>query len=450
MATRLRAILDDPPDAADTIGRLREARGELLRRFVVAAKRGSPEAPEIVVALDPVLVLDAPRVGYERLLERALVIAPSCDPETHAGVLRAHARLATLCGRHRIASRALARARELWPEQRERERPIVAALLRYAAAHAAMGEGRCDDAEREAIAIAGLARATRRAPGAARVEALAGLARAMVLVARGREGEARDGLESAIDLARRARADRTLAIALATHGACLAACGAIDAGALSLHKSLALFRALGDRIHTTRVRADLLLARPDLDAHAALDIAERAARFGDERTAASVIVALLERGDPAAIRDHAPSLITRVWALLARVDAPDLDARALSIAERWDRSRRDDKLFVAPDGRAAERGASKIDLRARKALPHVLRALAAARIDRPGEHLDVTAIFEAGWPDERAQHHAASARVYMAIRALRGLGLQDVIGTSPAGYRIEPSIEVEWLSRRGI
>src|SRR5262249_47780378 len=95
-----------------------------------------------------------------------------------------------------------------------------------------------------------------------------------------------------------------------------------------------------------------------------------------------------------------------------------------------------------------QQGAVAIDLHARKALPGVLRALAVARIERPGDHLDVAALFEAGWPGEKALPHAASARVYMAVRALRGLGLQGAICTSPAGYCIDPAVDVQWLTAR--
>jgi tetratricopeptide (TPR) repeat protein len=448
MVPRLRAIFDDPPDAAPALGQLRAEREGLLRRFDAAAKRGSPEAPEILVALDPVLVMDAPHEEYAALLERAMVIAPACDAVTHADVLRAYARFSSQRGRHRFASRALRRAREVWPDTSARERPVHAALLHLVGVHAAIGHGDDEGAEREATALMSLARSLRHEPGALRVEALAVQASAWVAGVRGAWEESREALEATIDLARRARADRTLALALANHGQCLSALGADDAAALSLKKSVEMFRALGDHIHTTRLCADqLLLPSARIDPGAILATVEAAEGCGDHRTSANLCATLLERGDRSALRDRAPALLTRLWSLLGQIDAPDLDARARALSDLQDRASGDATLLVSIDGSVARRGASVIDLRARKALPGVLRALAAARVERPGDHLDVAAIFEAGWPSEKALHHAAAARVYMAIRALRTLGLRDAISTSPRGYRIDPSIELSWLGR---
>lgn len=75
----------------------------------------------------------------------------------------------------------------------------------------------------------------------------------------------------------------------------------------------------------------------------------------------------------------------------------------------------------------------------------MLRALVAARLAQPGARLDVAALFSAGWPGEKALAHAAAARVYMAIRSLRALGLGPILTTSDGGYRIEPDVEVRVL-----
>lgn len=441
---QLRAILDDPPDTIAGLARLRADRPRLLRRFQSAAKRGAPEASEILLVLDPVLVLDAPHEGYARLLERAVQLAPGCDADTQADVHRAHARFWTLRGRHRIAWGAAQRARDARGDTAAR--PLSAALVRFAAFHAAYGVGQSKAAEIEARALLALARSTRLLPSALRVAALAEQASSLMAVTRGDWDRARDAQQEAIDLARRAGAERTLAITLANQGHCLAALGDRDAAAISMQKSLTLFRALGDRIHETRVHGELLLlAGAPLDARALLDAADAAERCGDHRTSASFSIALMERADRSALRDRAPALLARAWTLLAHVDAPDLDARARRLEGAWDRAGA--LLLVSPDGRFAQHGTTAIDLRARKALPGVLRALAGARIERPGDHLDVAAVFEAGWPGEKALAHAASARVYMAVRALRALGLRGAISTSPAGYRIDPSLEVRWLAR---
>ena len=106
-------------------------------------------------------------------------------------------------------------------------------------------------------------------------------------------------------------------------------------------------------------------------------------------------------------------------------------------------------LEVARDGTLATFAGRTIDLRSRRALPRVLLALARARVESAGAHLSVRDLFAAGWPGEKALEHAAAARVYMAVRALRTLGLSDAITTSPAGYRMDPDLPVRLGPPRG-
>ncbi len=100
----------------------------------------------------------------------------------------------------------------------------------------------------------------------------------------------------------------------------------------------------------------------------------------------------------------------------------------------------DVSLVVLPDGR-------RIDLSRRKNVRLVLRALVDARRARPGEALDPAALVAAGWPGERMRADAATKRLHTAIWTLRSLGLGDVLLTEGEGYRLDPSLPVDIVTR---
>jgi hypothetical protein len=59
-----------------------------------------------------------------------------------------------------------------------------------------------------------------------------------------------------------------------------------------------------------------------------------------------------------------------------------------------------------------------------------------------GRGTSVDRIFQAGWPNDRASASSAANRVYVAMNALRKLGLGDLIARDHDGYRLDPSLEV--------
>jgi hypothetical protein len=82
-------------------------------------------------------------------------------------------------------------------------------------------------------------------------------------------------------------------------------------------------------------------------------------------------------------------------------------------------------------------------LRARRSLRRVLIALAEARRDRSGLPLTVDDLLQAGWPGETPLPEAGSNRVYVAISALRQLGLNEILQRWDGGYRLDPATAVQ-------
>lgn len=95
-----------------------------------------------------------------------------------------------------------------------------------------------------------------------------------------------------------------------------------------------------------------------------------------------------------------------------------------------------DAVRVAADGSWIDADGRRLDLRRRRAVRLLLAALARHHIDAPGEALAFDACIDAGWPDERMLPDAARARLWTAAKALRDLGLADVLETLGDGYRL--------------
>ncbi|MDP6946774.1 MAG: hypothetical protein QF464_21670, partial [Myxococcota bacterium] len=100
-------------------------------------------------------------------------------------------------------------------------------------------------------------------------------------------------------------------------------------------------------------------------------------------------------------------------------------------------------LHIEREGRWFQIGEGQItELGHRKPMRRILLGLAAARKTAPGEGLSTEAIFEAGWPGERATPESARNRVYVTIRRLRAEGLEAVLLNDDSGYFLDPSVRV--------
>ncbi len=97
-------------------------------------------------------------------------------------------------------------------------------------------------------------------------------------------------------------------------------------------------------------------------------------------------------------------------------------------------------LVVAPDAAWFSDGDEPpVDLRSRGSCRRILAALVRARLDSPGAGLSRHQLFEAGWEGESIRPEAAAARVYVAVRTLRMLGLEAVILRDETGYHLDPA-----------
>ena len=103
-------------------------------------------------------------------------------------------------------------------------------------------------------------------------------------------------------------------------------------------------------------------------------------------------------------------------------------------------------LVVSADrGAWFELGAGeRVDLSRRGALRNVLGALLEQSLTSPHAGLSVTQLFGAGWPGERAGLQSMRARVYVAIRELRELGLHEVLQHVSRGYRLDPRVNLKF------
>ncbi len=215
-------------------------------------------------------------------------------------------------------------------------------------------------------------------------------------------------------------------------------------------------RESGDAFHTIRVditEGTLALRAGRLDAADAglTDAYARAVAFDDLDGAMEALEALAHlahrRGDFAlAARrveelDAALRFVSDVtWPpRLARLRAAVCVPRAAAPA-----------LRVSRDGNVLRLGGAPQDLSRRGPLRRVLVALVAARLDRPGEALTAAEVLAAGWPGERMFPESGAARVYMAVRRLRTLGLEATLRTSDAGLHARPARRHRLGRRRGV
>jgi tetratricopeptide (TPR) repeat protein len=392
--------------------------------------------------MDAVQVLDARFERYAADLEGALSLAEKGPPEVHSDLLRAHARFWTIRGGQHIALRGIDRARALISGKSE---PVRAGALEFIAAHVDACLGNPKSAADHAALLFEHARSATDSVDSLRLQAFAHLSRAISNQSDNVHLALEDH-ETAIHLARRARADRTLAIALGNRGMCLRELGETERALSSLRAALGVFREIGDHVHVANTIGEIAMTpegRHPLDPVRLLWASRETAGWGDDQSTARLLITLLE-GAGSESSTRVSTLLARVWSLLARVDSPELEARARALSDRYDESSSERLLCVTRNGSRFVLGRNEVDLRTRKALPLVLVALVQRRLEEPGAALPVDELFRLAWPNEKALPHSAAARVYMAVRALRALGLRDALVTNTRGYFIDANVEVRW------
>lgn len=100
------------------------------------------------------------------------------------------------------------------------------------------------------------------------------------------------------------------------------------------------------------------------------------------------------------------------------------------------------KVEISQDGTWFSAGSELVDLRRRKLLVRLLRALALARTATPATAVSIEELIATAWPNEQMRTDSAQNRLAVALSTLRGLGLRDVLVRQPGGYLLDPSPEV--------
>jgi tetratricopeptide (TPR) repeat protein len=117
------------------------------------------------------------------------------------------------------------------------------------------------------------------------------------------------------------------------------------------------------------------------------------------------------------------------------------DARAVvQLLERLALARGVPHLRLALHGHAFAVGDGETcDLTRHPFLARILECLCAAHAQSGDECVDLSALFAAGWPNEKIAWDAAANRVHVALARLRKLGLSGALQRKERGYRLDPS-----------
>lgn len=98
-------------------------------------------------------------------------------------------------------------------------------------------------------------------------------------------------------------------------------------------------------------------------------------------------------------------------------------------------------LVVARNGHSFELNGVQVSLASKPVLARMLWTLVEHRVQGLGA-LMVPELVAAVWPGEKLLEKSAASRVYTSVRALRRLGLAELLITSEGGYRLSPQIDV--------
>jgi predicted ATPase len=460
-ALRLR-LLDDaiaiaPPDATGTVsqlkgwarvaradcllglGRLDEARQEFDRAAAKAEEHGDKWLDgRCQWRLGTLLWISGDAEEAVAHVERAVALAREIGDDIHVG--RSLGSLGVLHAERGLLAEArncYGRALKLHEAQGDR-RWIATTTGRLG--HVDDAERKLDDAEaRYREAIEG-----HRAGGNHRHEAQILASLGAVELERGRPEPARACFDGALALHKRVSDQRAEAACRVELADCLTVLGEHDEAAANANRSRDIAHGLGNaRLEACAIS---LLARNRLaarDIDAAVKLLDEAAALADDEVAGAVTIVTWGHIDMARDdREGARERLTQVK-LVAQRHA--IVRRAAQHLERaLDDEPPDDVLVVCSSGewfKAA--GHEKVDLRTRRSLRLVLRALIRQRFNQAGDALSTEALFEAGWPGERAQPHAATSRVYVALSTLRKLGLRDTLVKREGGYLLDEAAAIK-------
>lgn len=208
------------------------------------------------------------------------------------------------------------------------------------------------------------------------------------------------------------------------------------------------FECVGDQVHLAWIlarqatwvaeSADASLAEPALQR-----TLKKALQHGDIETELEVrcglVVCALRAGD----KVLATQRLAAVALVAGATDAVEWSKRRRQLGQRiaQQQSAVNHVLALDPAATRVVVDGRALNFERRGPLRRVLLALA----QHQGRPLTASALREAGWPGERMGPDSASARVYMAIRRLRELGLESVLLTTEQGYQLSAQLELRWL-----
>ncbi|MBS2014506.1 MAG: tetratricopeptide repeat protein [Deltaproteobacteria bacterium] len=256
-------------------------------------------------------------------------------------------------------------------------------------------------------------------------------------------------------VARTISAPRVRAIAAGMRAYAESSAGRPEDARTSLVEARQLFEEVGDKVHLARVasqegavalqlgrleEAEALLARA-LDA-----VVEQGDAEGQLETIHALCELALARGREHVAERRLEELVavetmfrfatwsTPIAELRVRVDAALRGSAAGPVA----------LLRTSRDGRTVLLRDEQLDFGRRGPLRRILLALVERRLG-DGASLTVLDLQRIGWPGEKMLADSGAARVYMAIRRLRDLGLEPILQTSDEGYRLAPGTVAPWL-----
>ena len=467
----------------------------------VGAKRAAHHAAlEALVALEPRVSLTGPLAPYLALADAAERSARATPPALLARLLLARGKVRVIAGRLESGTEDLDRAaslakragaallhgraifergvtamrRGLFAEARPRleaareafhalrERPLEAAALgRLGLLH--FREGQLAEAVRYYEAEAPLL------PDDAAVRSAFHARLGAVHHERGAFAEARADYQRAFVLARRSGSRRGQAIALAALGLVHWETGHHDRARTAHERALAVSRAHGDVDYEGICLATLGGIEATASKIASATRLLEAARARLTPTANAHILGaltlyesmvLLARAAKVARRDASRSraLAAQARAAIARVAAdPAIEGEDIRVALRVlrasfgeDPARAGDGggLVVHASGAWFQRaGRPVVSLGQKRALARLLLALATRHAKQPGTPLATFELLDAGWPGQEVAALSGANRVYVALAALRKLGLASVIVRSEDGYLFDPRVALSFDPR---
>ncbi|MBL8957956.1 MAG: hypothetical protein JNK82_44685, partial [Myxococcaceae bacterium] len=380
-----------------------------------------------------------PADAHERLLADALQLGPVAGDAPFVELLRAEGRRLALKGQHRAA---LVRFEDALARARAYGEPALICSLASHASYSARALGELHHAWERATE--GLERALKlKSPQ------LTGLAETMRgLIAYAREDFAASWAHQrrAVAAASAPRTPRLLGIAWGNLAIAAHASGALDEAFAADEASLAAFVEIDDRLHVAHISAHYaeLLHRRGRTEDAKRVLAEqlpvlRGRQHPEGETETCLTLALIATS----AKDHleARRLLHEAEAIAGRTDDVLLQARVKQALAYAAAPGAEGPTFALTHdaGRLTLPTGHGVDLSRRGTLRRVLLALANTHSAAPGTVLGVDSLLAAGWPGQRMLHESGLARVYMAVRRLRALGLEGVLLTRDGGYCLDPA-----------